>query len=124
MKWMYFLVTVLVAVSLACSQQISTPVPTVETTATRFFTASTPSIATRQWTATVSRAQINVRAEPDGEVIGNLQSGDTVTIVRCTTEWCKVIEPAGAEWKQASGWVWRGCLSDNPNHLGCTMREE
>lgn len=117
---MFLFLLCLVAVSLACSRQVSTPVPTVEPTATSLVAVkepTVPSTATSQWTATVRRALINVRAEPDGEeVIGHLRAGDEVTIIRCLENWCKIAKPAG--------WVYRGCLSDNPDKLGCIAREE
>lgn len=130
--------TVLALGVLACGQYVTpTPAPNAtETLPTHTATALlTPtatalgtSTATNQWTATVSQVQVNVREEPGGDaVVGYLESGDEVVISRCIEDkeigaWCRVLEPNGTEWAQDFGWVFRGCLSDNPKELKCEAR--
>lgn len=83
-----------------------TPVPTLR---------AVP-VDTAEWTATVSQVKVNVRNEPDGDtVVGYLESGDEVTILRCVGDWCKISKPI-------AGWVFKGCLSIKSD-LGCTARE-
>ena len=55
---------------------------------------------------------VNVRqlADVNSAVIGNLQAGDSVTILSCDGEWCEITSPF-------NGFVFRGCLSDNPDGL-------
>jgi Bacterial SH3 domain. len=71
-------------------------------------------MTTPQWTAQVRLPTVNVRAEPDGEVVGMLTVGKRVTVLKCVDNWCKIAKPAG--------WIFRGCLSDNPDNLGCTAK--
>ena len=101
----------------ACSIPISTPAPTVRITATRKTLVAATSQSTkipsgRQ--ATVTEVLVNVREEPNGAVIGALHTGDEVTILNCAGSWCRIDKP--------SGYVWRGCLSDNPERLGCKAK--
>jgi SH3-like domain-containing protein len=70
-------------------------------------------VMTEQWTASVQLPVVNVRDAPNGKVIGSLVAGDSVVIVKCVGSWCQ-IKPAG--------WIFRGCLSDNPANLGCTAK--
>jgi uncharacterized protein YraI len=56
-------------------------------------------------TATVRAALVNLRATPDGEVIGQLQAGTDVRIIECGADWCE-IEADGM-----TGFVFIGCLS-------------
>lgn len=81
-----------------------------------------PTLATSVvWTARVRMPVVNYRDEPGGVIIGNLQAGESVTIKACvevkvsgaTQEWCEITEPV-------SGYVFRGCLTDNPDKKGCT----
>lgn len=62
--------------------------------------------------AVVRAALVNVRAEPGGEVIGQLVAGTDVRIIGCADGWCE-IEPGG--------YVFQGCLSINDG-LGCEAR--
>ncbi len=117
MNRIHIALLVLVAVSLACSQTISTPVPTSFPTATRTATVSTTSTAapaTLQWTSKISQPAVNVREEPNGTVIDAVTVGTVVTVVQCVGNWCQIVKPAG--------WIWMGCISDNPNHLGCRAK--
>jgi hypothetical protein len=118
MKRIHLVIIVLVAASLACNQVVITAVPTAVSPATRTATVPTTitePTATRQWTATVSQVQVNVREEPEGAVIGYLRAGDTVTILECDGLWCRIEEP--------SGWVFRGCLSNVAGSLKCQSKE-
>jgi len=110
-------ILVLVLAVLACDRQVpttvrTTPAPTV--TATAEVLAEESTTPTTQWTAVVRQVQVNVREEPNGAVIGLVLSGETVNILSCNGSWCRIEEPAG--------YIWRGCLSDNPNRLGCTTK--
>lgn len=67
-------------------------------------------------TAVVSKPVVNVRVEPDGEVVGSVKAGEIVTLLECVDDWCNISTDV------LSGWVWRGCLSDNPDKLGCEAR--
>jgi hypothetical protein len=115
-------VLILVAASSACVQQVSTPAPTPEPTATRSATRSPVATTTQTWTAEVELPVVNVRDAPcdeKGENCGEptgkyLNAGDTVIILRCVYDWCRVKEPVG--------WVYRGCISDNPKDLGCMAK--
>lgn len=120
-KWLLVILPVLI---LACvtppwmTQSINTSdtgTPTAlkvvaTATKTRLPVSKTPG----EWKATVSRVHVNVRNKPNGNVVGTLLSGDTVTILECLEGWCRIKDPAG--------YVWQGCLSDNPNHLGCRSK--
>ncbi len=73
----------------------------------------TPTIA-NAWTAKVRLPTVYVHSEPDGDVTGAVTVGSTVTIIKCVDNWCKLKKPAG--------WIFRGCLSDNPDKLGCEAK--
>jgi hypothetical protein len=115
-------IVVMTAASLACTFQVSTPVMTTtpKPTETVVMTAA-PKISTTtpNWTAEVELPTVNLRDAPcdeKGENCGYptgkyLKAGDTVIILRCVYDWCRVKEPVG--------WVYRGCISDNPKDLGC-----
>lgn len=112
-------VLVLVLSVLACSQPLpstpTTPVTTVLTTVrVTTVTPDNTSDNTPEWRAVVERPVVNVRAEPDGTVISQLRAGVSVEVLECTATWCRIAKPAG--------WVWRGCLSDNPKNLGCQAK--
>ena len=119
MKRLYLISLCLVAVSLACSVQVSTPIPTAEPTATRLIAMTAtrlPVTATRHvWTANVRLPTVNIRTEPNGNSTDDyLTAGQEVSILQCVGNWCEIVKP--------HGWVYRGCLSDNPNHLGCQTK--
>ena len=106
---------VLVLSVMACNQPIPTkPTTTVLTTPSAKPASTMEPDNTPAWTALVELPTVNVRAEPGGEVVGVLRAGDTVIIIQCDGSWCKIKKPAG--------YVWRGCLSDNPKNLGCTAK--
>lgn len=101
----------LVAVTLACSRELPA---TRTSTATRSATRTPEATATRQWKAVVAEPFVNVRAAPGGTVIGTLRAGDTVEVLECASNWCRVREPGG--------WIWQGCLSDRPAGLECRAK--
>lgn len=78
----------------------STPSPTV----------STPSA----YSAKILLPLVNVRKSPNGETVDTLKAGDFVEILSCSANWCKIKDPPG--------YVWRGCLSDNPDKLKCLSK--
>jgi uncharacterized protein YraI len=83
---------------------LTAPVPTV--TPSPAPARVTPSATAEDvQTATVRAALVNVRATPDGEVIGQLQAGTDVRIIECGADWCE-IEADGM-----IGFVFIGCLS-------------
>jgi uncharacterized protein YraI len=100
---------------LACGQYVGTPTPAVTpepqeapptVTPSPAPARVTPSATTEDvQTATVRAALVNVRATPDGEVIGQLQAGTDVRIIECGADWCE-IEADGM-----TGFVFIGCLS-------------
>jgi hypothetical protein len=119
-------VVVILLSALACGQYI-TPTPTtvdeIITTVTPLSPTRTATVPTatsvqfttvKQQSATVVQAVVNVRTAPDGDVIGFLRAGDVVNVLECSELWCKIESPAG--------YVWRGCLSDNPENLGCSTK--
>jgi membrane-bound ClpP family serine protease len=65
--------------------------------------------------AGVRASSLNVRAEPNGAVVGYLGGGESVTVSECDGSWCHIEQPF-------DGWVWRGCLTDNPDDLGCQAK--
>lgn len=120
MKCQRFLMLIVLALALAaiaCAAPAwavtSTPVPTLTKPVP---TLSRPTANASSWTAVVGQAVVNVRAERanTARVVGYLEAGDVVDVVQCVGSWCQIREPAG--------WVWRGCLSDNPRGLKCEAR--
>jgi len=109
-------IAVLVLASIACSVQVSKPamIATAEPTATKQIVMTKTATPEGEWTATVRQVSVNVRSEPNGGVIGYVESGDVVTVLDCVGNWCQIEKPAG--------WIWRGCLSDNPARLGCQTK--
>jgi hypothetical protein len=114
----------LILASLACGQYV-TPTPTVSAPAP---STPTPAATAAALTATPSPTEaadslqdvrqikavaVNVRAEPEGAVVGALQAGDRVTVNECSNNWCSISEPL-------EGWVWEGCLSGSEK--GCEAR--
>lgn len=117
----------LVISSLACMEQVSTVTPafTPQATAADPIPSPAPTATPRpsptatvpaEDTAVVVQALVNLRDAPDGTVIGSLEAGQAVTVIQCDADWCEV------ETKQMSGFVYRGCISDNPEELGCTAK--
>jgi hypothetical protein len=114
---------VLVLASLACMKPIATPTLPASPTAAPSATAParrTPSPAPpaqgTPTTAQVMAASVNVHkaADVDSEVIGWVYAGQDVVIVACDGNFCRIEQPFG--------YVFRGCLSDNPDGLGCEAR--
>jgi multidrug efflux pump subunit AcrA (membrane-fusion protein) len=112
----------LILASLACGQYV-TATPTVSPPSPS-STAPVPAATAKPTEASVPaqdvqtatiQATVYVRAEPDANSpeIGSLTTGEVVEIVTCAGDWCQ-IEP--------EGYVWRGCLSDNPDGLKCEAR--
>jgi hypothetical protein len=118
-------VLVLVLSSLACMEQVATPTPAVSAAEPAPTPSPVPASATRRaapsptaeadvQTAVVRAAFVNVRAMPDGEVIGQIEAGQEVEIVECQDNWCLLVEPAG--------YVFQGCLSEVAGELRCEAR--
>ena len=110
---------VLVLSVLACSQPLPDSSTTPVTTPTVSVETPDNSVVesadnTPIWRTTVARPVVNVRAKPDGPILDSLRAGASVEILECTKNWCRIKKPAG--------WVWRGCLSDNPAKLGCQAK--
>lgn len=90
-----------------------TALPTVLPTVTALPTL-TPAPNANSWKTRVTLPTVNVRDQPDGAIIGSVTVGSVVEIVGCVGNWCQIVEPAG--------YIWRGCLEDNPENLGCRSR--
>ena len=122
MKKITVVIAVMVLSVLSCTVQVGTPVPTTPSptpTEHPLFLVSTPIPEEKE--PTIVQAVVKVRSYPssnDGNrnVVGYLMTGSAVVVKECNAEWCRIAEPFG--------WVWRGCLSDNPDHLGCFGVEE
>jgi hypothetical protein len=127
----YVLILLVCSVTLACGGTfLATPTPqqshqevtpvTPEVTLTQVPTVTAAPItktatATRPVLAvTVVKPIVSVREKPGGKVIGYVEAGQSVNVLECTDEYCKIEQPFG--------YVWRGCLSDNPDGLGCEAR--
>jgi hypothetical protein len=114
--------TLLILAGLACMEPVPTltvtasvtsvpttqPAPLVVQTTTATPTAK-PDTATIQATVYVRQS-----ADANSEAVASLTTGQTVEIVKCLGEWCKIKKPLG--------YVWRGCLSDNPDGLLCQAK--
>lgn len=103
--------------TLACSMQVpnsQTPLPTATNTAVLTPTATELGTATPVWTSVVRMEYVYVRSVPNGSSVGIIRKNTEVEIVDCDNTWCEIVEPAG--------YVWRGCLADNPEHLGCRSK--
>lgn len=117
MKQVTLAALVILGVTLACTQAVVTPPVTPSPSPVPAVTRTpeaTPAARTGA-TATVLRAVVNLRDNPGGVVIGNLEAGDTVTVLECLGDWCKVKS------LEQMGYIWRGCLSGNPD-VGCEAR--
>lgn len=127
MKKPILAILALILATLACTAHVAQAVPTdlpvsptpdtgktetatQEATVTAVASASIES----EWIATVQLPTVNVRKAPGGAVIDTLEAGDTVTILSCDGSWCKIEDP--------DGYIFRGCLSDNPKKLGCQAK--
>jgi uncharacterized protein YgiM (DUF1202 family) len=110
----------LVLSSLACTQAVVTPTPPAPTTlppsptpAATVTPQATGTALVDVQTAIVRAALVNVRANPGGEVVGQIEAGQEVEIVGTDGDWVQIADPAG--------WVWAGCLS-GINEKGCTAK--
>jgi uncharacterized protein YgiM (DUF1202 family) len=114
---------VLVLVSLACGQYVPTVTPTAQVTPEPQEAATQPAtptpapspVPTAADVAVIVVPAVNVRAEPDGAVIGSLAAGDSVTVLECRDSWCQV------EYLEQTGYIWAGCLSIESG-LGCEAK--
>jgi serine/threonine-protein kinase len=112
---------VLVLSSLACMEPVATitPEPTATPPPSPSATAAPSATPTATRTpadvqttsATVRAALVNVRAEPGGEVIGQVEAGTDVLVIGTddSGDWVQIAEPAG--------WLWGGCLEGSTR--GC-----
>jgi len=113
---------VLTLAILACGQYITpTPTPNALGTATNAPThtpaatrALTASATKEAQTAQVVAPVVNVRRSSGGDVVGQIYAGQDVVILSCAENWCQIKEPLG--------FVWQGCLSENPDDLGCEAK--
>lgn len=114
MKRLTVVIILLGLLSIACSTQVATAIPTTpSTTPIPVLPALTPTPTTVR-TSVVRMEYVHVRNIPSGASVGIVTKGTVVKIVDCDNTWCEIVEPAG--------YVWRGCLSDNPEHLGCRSK--
>lgn len=116
MKKLFLFSVVLCFMSLAClASSLAVVTPTaIPQTKTKPAPMATKTEASGIWTSTIVRPLVNVRKSPNGPVVDTLRTGAEVEIVKCIDDWCQIVDPPG--------WVWRGCLSDNPSRLGCTAK--
>lgn len=115
MKRLSVVIILLGVLSLACSVQAATDFPTtpVVTPSTTPMPTLTPE-PTTVWESVVRMEYVHIRSTPGGSSVGIVRKGTVVNIVSCDNTWCQIKEPAG--------YVWRGCLSDNPGKLGCRSK--
>lgn len=112
------LAAILAAILAGCLEFPTPPVSTPaasETVTARPIETAKPTKTARA-TARVLPAALQVRETPGGTVIGWLQAGQDVTILKCKDNWCDV------RTSELTGWVFRGCLSDHPAGLGCQAK--
>jgi hypothetical protein len=120
MKRVLLSMTALLVMSLACQQVVVTP--TLSPTLTRILATPTavPSASPAPLTDTVKvvvvrQASVNVRNAANGDPTGEyIYAGQSVTVLEIDGDWVHIAKP--------DGWVWRGCLSDNPDGLGCEAK--
>ena len=118
-----FALCVLMLSVLACGQYVGTPTPAVTLTPTAppltpsplpSPTAQPTGTATDEArTAIVRAALVNVRAKPNGEVVGQIEAGQEVTILETDGDWVRIADPAG--------WVYIGCL-EGLSEKGCVTK--
>jgi uncharacterized protein YgiM (DUF1202 family) len=110
-------ITVLAFAQLAClmsAMQVPTTTPTPTPTATPVPTATiTPFPAAEDGqTAVVRAALVNVRSIPDGEVVGQVEAGQSVTVLEVDGDWVRIVDP--------DGWIFAGCLQGSSK--GCIAK--
>jgi hypothetical protein len=115
------ILVILAAILASCNFVISPPLPTLTPapTSSPLPTRTPAPMATGTGAATVAvviAGSVNVHREPDtkSEVVGWVYSDQKVAIVSCDGDYCLLEQPFG--------YVWRGCISDNPDNLGCEAR--
>jgi hypothetical protein len=119
----YRLLALLALSAVGCvlsAMQIPTPtVPPVATSTTQPAASPTPTASPTAADVATIRATVYVRSGPDANSaeVGSLETGQSVEIVECTGDWCEISTDV------LTGYVWRGCLSDNPDGLKCEVRE-
>jgi hypothetical protein len=113
-------VIVLAGVTLACGTYAPTVTPTAAPSATPTPTATpvptatvTPFPTSEDVNTVTIRAVVWIRSEPDETRIGSLETGQAVELIGCNGEWCEIRTDG------LSGFVFRGCTSDNPDNLKC-----
>lgn len=121
----------LIMLSMLACGQYTTPTPTapasaVTPAATAAVNTVTPYLPLATLTpksvltATVVQAVVRLHDkpgdDPDNVVIGYLRAGDKVTVILCDKSWCKISTT------EQTGYIYRGCLSENPDNLGCEAR--
>jgi uncharacterized protein YgiM (DUF1202 family) len=117
-------IIVLVIASLACGTYVPTVTPTAAPSATPTPTATpvptatvTPFPAAEDGqTAVVRAALVNVRSSPDGEVVGQVEAGQSVTVLGYSDdgEWAQI------EAAEIGGWIFSGCLQGSEK--GCVAK--
>ena len=125
-------VVVLLLSSLACEQAVVTVTPITPAEAvTTPDNTPTPTPTPRPTgtaaadvavVAEIVRPVVNYRDAAGGTVIGNLEAGDTVTVLGCIEDgdlagWCEV----EIETEQMFVFVWAGCLSID-SEKGCQAK--
>jgi hypothetical protein len=108
--------------------QVPTATPTVSPppaspTPTPAPTATERPKAVEEDVQTVTiRAVVYIRAEadPNSQDLGALETGAKVPALECVGEWCKIETEIDGE--TVTGYVFRGCTSDNPDGLLCEVR--
>jgi hypothetical protein len=124
-----FIFLVLVIPALACGQFVTpTVTPTVSLPPPSPSATLPAPTQTAEATGTDAvnvvtiRAVVYIRAEADKNSadLGALETGRTVELISCADQWCNVVAEIDGE--QVSGWVYRGCTSDNPDGLLCEVR--
>jgi hypothetical protein len=102
----------------------ATPLPSATSTAKPSPTLRPSPVptSTPADTATI-RATVYVRQSADAASaeVGSLETGQTVEVLACDGSWCEI--EYMFENETVTGFVFRGCLSDNPDNLKCEVRE-
>jgi uncharacterized protein YraI len=105
---------------MACVQPIPNVTPnalvTHSATATATPEPTVTATAADGQTAVVRAALVNVRSSPDGEVVGQVEAGQSVTVLGYSDdgEWAQI------ETAEISGWIFSGCLQGSEK--GCVAK--
>ena len=116
MKRVLLTLLTLVMLQMACvSSSLGVATPTAKPSPTKALgVTKTPTVTPNARITTITRPLVNVRKSPNGLVVDTLRTGTEVEIVECSGNWCQIVDPPG--------YVYRGCLSDNPAKLGCSAK--